>query len=40
MQLCLPQGDVVLQCDHVIELVTKLSMMASKVNYVNISPGR
>lgn len=40
MQLCPPQGDVVLQCDHVIEVVTKLSMMASKVNYVNICPGR
>lgn len=40
MQLCLPQGDAVLHCSHVIELVTKLAMMASKVNYVNISPGR
>lgn len=34
------QGDVVLHCHHVIELVTKLAMMASKTNYVNISPGR
>uniref|UniRef100_A0AAQ4S826 Myosin Ic, paralog b n=1 Tax=Gasterosteus aculeatus aculeatus TaxID=481459 RepID=A0AAQ4S826_GASAC len=33
------KGDVVLHCDHVIELVTKLAMMASKVNYVNINPG-
>ncbi|KAM6983875.1 unconventional myosin-Ic-like isoform 1-T2 [Tautogolabrus adspersus] len=33
------KGDVVLHCNHVIELVTKLSMMASKVNYVNVSPG-
>ncbi|KAK1883241.1 Unconventional myosin-Ic [Dissostichus eleginoides] len=33
------KGDVVLHCHHVIEVVTKLSMMASKVNYVNISPG-
>ncbi|XP_068186480.1 unconventional myosin-Ic-like [Antennarius striatus] len=33
------KGDVVLHCNHVIELVTKLSMMATKVNYVNISPG-
>ncbi len=40
MQLCPPQGDVVLHCSHVIELVTKMSMMASKVNYVNVSPGR
>uniref|UniRef100_A0A8C3AFW9 Myosin Ic, paralog a n=1 Tax=Cyclopterus lumpus TaxID=8103 RepID=A0A8C3AFW9_CYCLU len=34
------KGDVVLHCDHVIELVTKLAMMAGKVNYVNVSPGR
>uniref|UniRef100_A0A7N8YHM0 Myosin Ic, paralog a n=1 Tax=Mastacembelus armatus TaxID=205130 RepID=A0A7N8YHM0_9TELE len=33
------KGDVVLQCSHVIELVTKLAMMANKINYVNISPG-
>ncbi|KAL7389926.1 hypothetical protein ABVT39_011955 [Epinephelus coioides] len=33
------KGDAVLHCNHVIELVTKLAMMASKVNYVNISPG-
>uniref|UniRef100_A0A3Q3EAT3 Myosin Ic, paralog a n=1 Tax=Labrus bergylta TaxID=56723 RepID=A0A3Q3EAT3_9LABR len=33
------KGDVVLHCNHVIELVTKLSMMASKVNYVNVCPG-
>lgn len=33
------KGDVVLHCNHVIELVTKLSMMASKVNYVNVNPG-
>uniref|UniRef100_UPI0037E9110A unconventional myosin-Ic-like isoform X2 n=1 Tax=Semicossyphus pulcher TaxID=241346 RepID=UPI0037E9110A len=33
------KGDVVLHCNHVIELVTKLSMMACKVNYVNVSPG-
>uniref|UniRef100_A0A8D0AZ04 Myosin Ic, paralog a n=1 Tax=Sander lucioperca TaxID=283035 RepID=A0A8D0AZ04_SANLU len=33
------KGDLVLHCNHVIELVTKLAMMASKVNYVNISPG-
>lgn len=38
---CVPcQGDVVLHCSHVIELVTKLAMMANKVSYVNISPGR
>ncbi|XP_037543996.1 unconventional myosin-Ic [Nematolebias whitei] len=33
------KGDAVLYCSHVIELVTKLSMLASKTNYVNISPG-
>ncbi|KAM3601771.1 uncharacterized protein V6R79_018656 [Siganus canaliculatus] len=33
------KGDVVLQCNHVIEAVTKLAMMASKVNYVNVNPG-
>uniref|UniRef100_A0A665X1S0 Unconventional myosin-Ic-like n=1 Tax=Echeneis naucrates TaxID=173247 RepID=A0A665X1S0_ECHNA len=31
--------DVVLQSNHVIELVTKLAMMAGKIDYVNISPG-
>lgn len=34
------QGDAVLHCSHAIELVTKLSWMARKVNYVNVSPGR
>lgn len=33
------KGDVVLHCHHVIELVTKLAMMANKISYVNISPG-
>nr|XP_020454378.1 unconventional myosin-Ic-like isoform X2 [Monopterus albus] len=33
------KGDAILHCNHVIEVVTKLAMMASKVNYVNISPG-
>uniref|UniRef100_A0A4W6FL93 Myosin Ic, paralog a n=1 Tax=Lates calcarifer TaxID=8187 RepID=A0A4W6FL93_LATCA len=33
------KADAVLQCDHVIELVTKLAMMAGKIDYVNISPG-
>ncbi|XP_072302492.1 unconventional myosin-Ic [Eucyclogobius newberryi] len=31
------KGDVVLHCTHVIELVTKLALMANKTNYVNIS---
>ncbi|KAM4546674.1 unconventional myosin-Ic-like isoform 1-T1 [Fundulus diaphanus] len=33
------KGDALLHCSHVIELVTKLAMMASKTNYVNVSPG-
>lgn len=40
IQLCLPQADAVLHCSHVIEVVTKLAMMASKTDYVNINPGR
>ncbi|XP_067084920.1 unconventional myosin-Ic isoform X1 [Osmerus mordax] len=31
------KGDVVLQCDHVIEAVTKLAMMADNINSVNVS---
>uniref|UniRef100_A0A668AWQ0 Myosin Ic, paralog a n=1 Tax=Myripristis murdjan TaxID=586833 RepID=A0A668AWQ0_9TELE len=37
--LCLPQGDVVLHCDHVIEAVTKFAMMSGRTNHVNISLG-
>ncbi|XP_029956163.1 unconventional myosin-Ic [Salarias fasciatus] len=33
------KGDAVLHSHHVIEVVTKLAMMASKINYVNICPG-
>ncbi|XP_040907236.1 unconventional myosin-Ic-like isoform X1 [Toxotes jaculatrix] len=33
------KGDLVLRCDHVIELVTKLAMMAGKIDNVNICPG-
>ncbi|CAK6953640.1 unconventional myosin-Ic [Scomber scombrus] len=33
------KGDAVLHCHHVIEVVTKLAMMANKTSYVNISPG-
>lgn len=39
-QLCPLQGDAVLHCSHVIELVTKLSTMAGKTHYINIKPGR
>ncbi|TRY57362.1 hypothetical protein DNTS_024948 [Danionella cerebrum] len=31
------KGDLVLQCDHVIEVVTKLAVMAEKMHNVNIS---
>jgi len=34
------QGDLVLQCDHVIETVTKLAIMADKIHNVNISQDR
>ncbi|KAM9847042.1 unconventional myosin-Ic-like [Aulostomus maculatus] len=33
------KGDVVMHCNHVIELVTKLAMMAKTIDYVNIRPG-
>uniref|UniRef100_A0AAQ5Y0I5 Myosin motor domain-containing protein n=1 Tax=Amphiprion ocellaris TaxID=80972 RepID=A0AAQ5Y0I5_AMPOC len=33
------KGDAVLHCSHVIEVVTKLAMMANKTSYVNINPG-
>uniref|UniRef100_A0A8C5DX94 Unconventional myosin-Ic-like n=1 Tax=Gouania willdenowi TaxID=441366 RepID=A0A8C5DX94_GOUWI len=39
LTLCLPQGDAVLHSFHVIEVVTKISMMACKINYVNVCPG-
>lgn len=35
-----PQGDAVLQCNNAIELVTKVAMMADKMDHVNICPGR
>ncbi|XP_062844417.1 unconventional myosin-Ic isoform X2 [Trichomycterus rosablanca] len=31
------KGDLVLQCNHVIEAVTKLAMMADKIHIVNVS---
>uniref|UniRef100_A0A3Q3D7D0 Myosin Ic, paralog a n=1 Tax=Hippocampus comes TaxID=109280 RepID=A0A3Q3D7D0_HIPCM len=33
------KGDVLLHCNHVIELVTKLALMARMLNHVNIKPG-
>ncbi|KAK7925592.1 hypothetical protein WMY93_007902 [Mugilogobius chulae] len=33
------KGDLVLHCTHVIELVTKLALMANKTSYVNVSSG-
>lgn len=39
--LCLgPQGDVVLQSDHVIETLTKVALSADRVNNININQGR
>ncbi|MEQ2181227.1 hypothetical protein GOODEAATRI_009199 [Goodea atripinnis] len=34
------QGDVVLQCDHVIETLTKIAICADKINSININQGR
>uniref|UniRef100_A0A4W4F664 Myosin motor domain-containing protein n=1 Tax=Electrophorus electricus TaxID=8005 RepID=A0A4W4F664_ELEEL len=34
------KGDLVLQCDHVIETVTKLAIMAEKIHNINISQDR
>ncbi|XP_059913630.1 unconventional myosin-Ic-like [Gadus macrocephalus] len=33
------KADLVLLCDHVIEVVTKVAMMANKVDQVNVSQG-
>uniref|UniRef100_A0A3P8WWW9 Myosin Ic, paralog a n=1 Tax=Cynoglossus semilaevis TaxID=244447 RepID=A0A3P8WWW9_CYNSE len=33
------KGDAVLQCNNAIELVTKVAMMADKMDHVNICPG-
>ncbi|KAM4049141.1 unconventional myosin-Ih [Anomaloglossus baeobatrachus] len=33
------KGDVVLQCDHIFEVVTKLSMLAAKQDVVNVCKG-
>ncbi|KAM9384865.1 unconventional myosin-Ic-like [Pholidichthys leucotaenia] len=33
------KADAVLHCTHVIEVVTKLAMMADKTHHVNVSPG-
>lgn len=35
-----PQGDVVLQSDHVIETLTKTALSADRVNNININQGR
>lgn len=35
-----PQGDVVLQSDHVIETLTKIAICADKINNININQGR
>ncbi|XP_061659546.1 unconventional myosin-Ic-like isoform X2 [Syngnathoides biaculeatus] len=33
------KGDLLLHCDHVIELVTKLALMARMLNHVNVKAG-
>ena len=35
-----PQGDVVLQSDHVIETLTKIAILADKIDNININQGR
>lgn len=44
MTLCLFyfcfQGDVILQCEHIFETVTKLCMLANKQNLVKVVKGR
>lgn len=35
-----PQGDVILQSDHVIETLTKLAICADKIDNININQGR
>lgn len=37
-RLC--QGDLVLQCDHLFELLTKLCVIANKQNAVKVVQGR
>lgn len=34
------QGDVILQCEHIFEVVTKLCMFANKQNVVKVVKGR
>uniref|UniRef100_A0A3B3IKK2 TH1 domain-containing protein n=1 Tax=Oryzias latipes TaxID=8090 RepID=A0A3B3IKK2_ORYLA len=34
------QGDVILQSEHVIEILTKIAISADKINNINISQGR
>lgn len=35
-----PQGDAILQCEHIFEVVTKLAMLAKKEHTVSIVHGR
>lgn len=36
----LHQGDVILQCEHIFEVVTKLVMLVKEENVVNVVQGR
>ena len=35
-----PQGDAVLQCEHIFEAITKLVMLVKRGNIVNVVQGR
>ena len=40
MSAALFQGDLVFQCDHLFEFLTKLSMLANKQNAFQVVKGR
>lgn len=37
---CMFQGDLVMQCDHLFEFLTKLSVIANKQNVIKVVQGR
>lgn len=38
--VCVFQGDLVMQCDHLFEFLTKLSVSANKQNAIKVVQGR
>ena len=40
LYFCLFQGDLVMQCDHLFEFLTKLSVVANKQNVIKVVQGR